>query len=95
MNLYVGNLSYGLEEPKLEEVFAEFGEVESVKIIRNRETDRSRGFGFVEMPNREEAEKAVDHLNGATVDDRKMIVNEARPRKRFNNNRGGGGGRRF
>ena len=87
MNLYVGNLSYDLEEAELEEVFAEFGEIESVKIIKNRETDRSRGFGFVEMPNREEAEEAIAQLNGKIVKERKLIVNEARPRKRFNSRR--------
>ena len=92
MNLYVGNLSYDFGEAEVEEVFAEFGEIESVKVIRDRETDRSRGFGFVEMTNREEAEEAIAQLNEKIVHERKLIVNEAKPRKRFNNNRGG---RRF
>ena len=84
MNLYVGNLSYSMEEAELENLFAEFGEIESVKIIKNRETGRSRGFGFVEMPDNESAQEAIAQLNEKVVQERKLIVNEARPRKSFN-----------
>lgn len=81
MNIYVGNLSYTLEESALQDAFAEFGEVSSVKILSDRETGRSRGFGFVEMPNQAEGEAAVAGLNGKDVDGRALRVNEARPRE--------------
>jgi len=82
MNIYVGNLPYGLSEPELRDAFANFGAVSSVKILTDRETGRSRGFGFVEMPNRAEAEAAVANLNGKDVGGRPLRVNEARPRER-------------
>ena len=82
MNIYVGNLSYALSESELRDAFANFGAVSSVKILTDRETGRSRGFGFVEMPNREEAEAAVASLNGKDVGGRPLRVNEARPRER-------------
>ena len=81
MNIYVGNLSYTLEESELQDAFAEFGEVSSVKILMDRETGRSRGFGFVEMPNQAEGEAAVAQLNGKDVGGRALRVNEARPRE--------------
>ena len=81
MNIYVGNLSYTLEESALQDAFAEFGEVSSAKILSDRETGRSRGFGFVEMPNQAEGEAAVAGLNGKDVDGRALRVNEARPRE--------------
>ena len=81
MNIYVGNLSYTLEESALQDAFAEFGEVSSVKILSDRETGRARGFGFVEMPNQAEGEAAVAGLNGKDVDGRALRVNEARPRE--------------
>ena len=81
MNIYVGNLSYTLEESELQDAFAEFGEVSSVKVLSDRETGRSRGFGFVEMPNQAEGEAAVAGLNGKDVDGRALRVNEARPRE--------------
>ena len=81
MNIYVGNLSYTLEESELQDAFAEFGEVSSVKVLSDRETGRSRGFGFVEMPNQAEGEAAVAALNGKDVDGRALRVNEARPRE--------------
>ncbi|MED5534524.1 MAG: RNA-binding protein [Pseudomonadota bacterium] len=81
MNIYVGNLSYTLEESELQDAFAEFGEVSSVKILTDRETGRSRGFGFVEMPNQAEGEAAVAQLNGKDVGGRALRVNEARPRE--------------
>jgi cold-inducible RNA-binding protein len=90
MNLYVGNLSYDTSEAKLNDMFAEFGEVLSAKIIMDRFSGRSKGFGFVEMADRGEAEKAVAELNGKEIDGRPIKVNEAKPRS--DNRRGGGGG---
>ena len=81
MNIYVGNLSYSLEESELQEAFANFGTVSSVKILTDRETGRSRGFGFVEMPNQAEGEAAVANLNGKDVGGRPLRANEARPRE--------------
>lgn len=82
MNIYVGNLSYGMSEQELRDAFAAFGEVSSVKILTDRETGRSRGFGFVEMPNQSEGEAAITQLNGKEVSGRALRVNEARPRER-------------
>jgi cold-inducible RNA-binding protein len=81
MNIYVGNLSYGMSEDELRQAFSAFGEVSSVKILMDRETGRSRGFGFVEMPNQSEAEAAVAQLNGKDVGGRALRINEARPRE--------------
>ena len=72
MNIYVGNLSYSLSESELQDAFAEFGEVSSAKILSDRETGRSRGFGFVEMPNQAEGEAAVAQLNGKDVGGRAL-----------------------
>ncbi len=77
--IYVGNLSYKVDENALREVFARKGEVQSVKIITDFATGRSKGFGFVEMTSDEDAEKAISTLNGTTLMDRALIVNEARP----------------
>lgn len=82
MNIYVGNLSYTLSESELRDAFAEFGEVSSAKVLMDRETGRSRGFGFVEMPNQGEGEAAVAQLNGKELDGRALRVNEARPKER-------------
>jgi RNA recognition motif-containing protein len=81
MNIYVGNLSYGMSEDELRDAFGAFGEVSSVKILMDRETGRSRGFGFVEMPNKSEAETAIAQLNGKDVGGRPLRINEARPRE--------------
>jgi RNA recognition motif-containing protein len=81
MNIYVGNLSYGMSEEELREAFGAFGAVSSVKILMDRETGRSRGFGFVEMPNQNEAETAIAQLNGKDVGGRALRINEARPRE--------------
>ncbi len=80
MNIYVGNLNYNLSEEELNEVFSEYGEVVSVKIVKDRETGRAKGFGFVEMANEDEGEKAVEELDGAEVKGRNMKVNKARPK---------------
>jgi RNA recognition motif-containing protein len=82
MNIYVGNLSYGMSEDELRQAFAAHGEVSSAKILMDRETGRSRGFGFVEMPNQSEAEAAIAQLNGKDVGGRALRINEARPRDR-------------
>ena len=82
MNIYVGNLSYGMSEDELREAFSAYGDVSLVKILTDRETGRSRGFGFVEMPNQSEGEAAVAQLNGKEVGGRTLRVNEARPRER-------------
>jgi RNA recognition motif-containing protein len=81
MNIYVGNLSYDMSEEALREAFAAYGDVSSAKILSDRETGRSRGFGFVEMPNQSEGEAAVAQLNGKEVGGRALRVNEARPRE--------------
>ena len=82
MNIYVGNLSYGMSEDELRQAFSAHGEVSSAKILMDRETGRSRGFGFVEMPNQSEAEAAIAQLNGKDVGGRALRINEARPRER-------------
>ncbi len=82
MNIYVGNLSYSMTEDELREAFAAHGEVSSVKILSDRETGRSRGFGFVEMPDQSEGETAVSQLNGKELGGRALRINEARPRER-------------
>jgi RNA recognition motif-containing protein len=89
MNIYVGNLSYDTTEPGLRAAFEEHGEVASAKVITDRDTGRSRGFGFVEMPSDDEANAAIQALDGADLDGRTLKVNQARPR---GDRRGGGGG---
>ena len=92
MNIYVGNLSYDATELDLKQAFETFGDVESVKIIKDKFTDRSKGFGFVEMLNDGEAQSAIEGLNDTELKGRKLLVNKARPRI---DNRGGyNGGRR-
>ena len=100
MNLYVGNLAYQTTEQELEAAFAAFGKVDSVRVITDRYSGRSKGFGFVEMPNNTEAEAAIQALNGKELQGRALTVNEARPREGGGSrgpgggggNRGGGGG---
>ena len=81
MNIYVSNLSFNVQDEDLREFFTPFGEVTSAKIINDRETGRSRGFGFVEMSDDQEARNAIDRLNGATLGNRTIVVNEARERR--------------
>lgn len=81
MNIYVGNLSYKVNENDLNKIFEEFGEVTSSKIIKDKYNNRSKGFAFVEMANASEAKKAIDKLNGAEIDGRKVVVNEAKPKR--------------
>ena len=92
--IYVGNMSFQTTEGDLSRLFEQAGEVESLSIITDRDTGRSKGFGFVEMSN-ENADKAIAQINGSELDGRSLTVNEARPRAERSNNRGGsnGGGR--
>lgn len=90
MNLYVSNISFDLNENELQQLFAAFGKVDSARIITDRDTGRSRGFGFVEMSNKTEAEAAIAGLNGKDAKGRPLTVNEARPKPE--GGRGGSGG---
>jgi RNA recognition motif-containing protein len=94
MNIYVGNLSRDVSEAELKEAFQAFGEVSSCNIIKDKFTGDSRGFGFVEMPNKEEADKAVADMNGKDLKGRNLTVNEARPRTDRPRSGGGFGGGR-
>ena len=87
MNIYVGNLSFDVTEGDLKELFASFGEVTEVRLIMDKFSGKSKGFGFIEMPSKEEAEKAMEGLNGKDVKGRAMTANEAKPKA----GRGGGG----
>jgi len=89
MNIYVGNLSRSTTEDDLRNLFADYGEVSTVNILKDRYTNEPRGFGFVEMPGKDEALKAISELNGTELGGRSLTINEARPRT---DNRGGGGG---
>ena len=80
MNIYVGNLDFKVKENDLEAIFEEYGTVSSAKIITDKYSGRSKGFGFVSMENAKEATKAIKELNGATLESREIVVNEARPR---------------
>jgi RNA recognition motif-containing protein len=91
--LYVGNLPYSATEEELQSKFGEFGTVESTKVITDRDTGRSKGFGFVEMGSDSEAQAAIDKLNGQDYDGRPMKVNEAKPQERRTGGGGGGGNR--
>lgn len=88
MKLYVGNLAFQTSSEELQELFAQAGTVESASVVEDRDTGRSRGFGFVEMSSKEEGQAAIAQFNGKEINGRSLTVNEARPRE----NRGGGGG---
>ncbi len=92
MNIYVGNLSYDMTEAQLREIFETYGEVTSCRIIEDKFTGRSKGFGFVEMSDKSQAEAAISGLNGKEFSGRALTVNEARPKTE--SGRGGGGGGR-
>ena len=94
MNIYVANLPYSSGDDELRSQFEAFGSVDSATVIKDRDTGRSRGFGFVEMPNKEEAEAAIEQLNGTEMGGRPLTVNEARPRGERSGGGGGGGGYR-
>jgi RNA recognition motif-containing protein len=88
MNIYVGNLSWGLKDQDLANLFTPYGEVASAKIVMDKFTQRSKGFGFVEMSNDEQAQAAIAQLNGSEVEGRNLVVNESRPKE---GGEGGGG----
>ena len=89
--LYVGNLAYSVRDDNLQQTFSEFGQVASAKVMMDRETGRSKGFGFVEMGSDAEAQAAINGLNGQSVDGRALVVNEARPKEERPGGFGGGG----
>ena len=91
-NLYVGNLSYDVDNSALEQMFTPHGTVESAKVINDRDTGRSKGFGFVEMSNNDEAQAAISALDGQDCGGRNLKVNEAKPRNDFGGGGGGSGG---
>ncbi len=91
--LYVGNLPFSVTEAYLSDLFSGYGTVESAKLITDRDSGRSKGFGFVEMSTDEEATKAIEEMNGKEVDGRALTVNEARPQEPRSGGGGGGGGR--
>lgn len=92
--LYVGNLAYSVRDDSLLQAFSQFGNVTSAKVMMDRETGRSKGFGFVEMGNDAEAQAAINGMNGQPIDGRAVVVNEARPREERPGGFGGGGGSR-
>ena len=92
--LYVGNLAYSVRDDSLQEAFAQFGTVTSAKVMMDRETGRSKGFGFVEMGSDAEAQSAINGMNGQALEGRAIVVNEARPREERPGGFGGGGGGR-
>ena len=92
--IYVGNLSYGISDSDLQQMFEAHGSVQSAQVIMDRDTGRSKGFGFVEMGSDQEAQAAIAALNGKEVDGRSLTVNEARPKEEGGGGRGGSGGGR-
>jgi RNA recognition motif-containing protein len=94
MDIYVGNISYQLSEAELQQLFEEYGSVNSAKIISDKATGRSKGFGFIEMENEEEGQRAIDALNGRDINGRNLVVNAARQRDESEQRKsfGGGGG---
>jgi cold-inducible RNA-binding protein len=94
VRVYVGNLPFNTSGEELRALFDEFGQVESATIVTDRETGRSRGFGFVEMGNDDDARRAIEQLNSSDLGGRTLVVNEARPREQRGGGGGGGGGRR-
>ncbi len=91
--IYVGNLAYGVSSSDLQQMFEPHGTVQSAQVIMDRDSGRSKGFGFVEMDNEQEAQTAIAALNGKEIDGRTLTVNEARPREERSGGGGGGGGR--
>ncbi len=94
MNIYVGNLPYNISNDELANVFAQYGEVAAARIVMDRDSGRSKGFGFVEMNNNDEANAAIQALNNSEISGRKAVVNEARPREERPRGDFGGGGER-
>lgn len=94
MNIYVGNLGFDVTDQDLAAAFKEFGQVATARVATDRDSGRSRGFGFVEMPNQTEAKAAIEQLNGKQLKGRTIVVNESRPRESGGSRPGGGGERR-
>ena len=94
MKIYVGNMSYEVQEEDLREAFGEFGQVDSVTIIMDKFSGRSKGFGFIEMASKEEGQAAIEGMNGKDLKGRALNVNEARPQEKTRDSRGGSGGGR-
>ena len=92
MDIYVGNLAYSTNDESLRDAFSAYGEVTSARVVTDRMTGRSKGFGFVEMPDRTQAQAAIDALNGKDIDGRALRVNESQPKPREERRGGGGGG---
>lgn len=92
MDIYVGNLAYATNDESLRTAFSQYGEVASARVVSDRMTGRSKGFGFVEMPDREQAQAAIDALNGTDLDGRTLRVNESQPKPQGERRGGGGGG---
>jgi RNA recognition motif-containing protein len=95
MNIYVGNLDFGVNDADLKEAFEAHGAVDSARVIIDRQTGRSRGFGFVEMPEESEAKAAIEEMDGADIKGRSVKVNEARPKEDRGSGGGGGGRNRY
>jgi RNA recognition motif-containing protein len=95
MDIYVGNLAYSTNDDSLKAAFGAYGEVTSARVVTDRMTGRSKGFGFVEMPDRTQAQAAIDALNGKELDGRALRVNESQPKPREERRSGGGGGGGF
>jgi len=96
MNIYIGNLPKTTNADAVREAFETYGQVGSVTLIKDKFTQELKGFGFVEMPAKNEAQEAISNLNGGEIEGRNIVVNEAKPRKEFNHNSGGyGGGKRW
>lgn len=94
MNIFVANLFFGIDSDRLRDIFSPYGNVASAKVIMDKETGRSKGFGFVEMNDASEAQNAIQHLNGATIDGKELVVKESQPQEGKSRS-GGGGGRPF
>ena len=96
MNIYIGNLPKTTNADAIREAFETYGQVGTVTLIKDKFTQELKGFGFIEMPVKDEALEAISNLNGGDINGRNIVVNEAKPRKEFSNNSGGyGGGRRW
>ena len=93
MNIYVGNLTFDVKEDDLKEAFKQFGEISEVRLIMDKYSGKSKGFGFIEMPSKAEAEKAIEEMNGKEFMGRALNVNEAKPKVDRGGRGGGGGGR--
>ena len=95
MNIFIANLNFKVQSEKLQEIFEEYGEISSAKVITDRETGRSKGFGFVEMPNDEDATRAIEDLDGVEIEGKTIVVKKAKPREEGGRSRNQGGFNRY